>query len=69
MGKRYESKLPGINQGSKYAMQDEQKDGKAPLEKLVFNITWVRRCPLTTPISRSRPAPPGRPRVLLACSS
>ena len=51
MGKRYESKLPGINQGSKYAMQDEEKDGKAPLEKLVFNITWVRRCPLTTPVS------------------
>ena len=69
MGKRYESKLPGINQGSKYAMQDEEKDGKAPLEKLVFNITWVRRCPLTTPISRSRPAPPGRTRVLLGCSS
>ena len=70
MGKRYESKLPGINQGSKYAMQDEEKgDGKGPLEKLVFNITWVRRCPLTAPVSRSPPAPPGRPRVLLACSS
>ena len=49
-------------------MQDEEKDGKALLEKLVFNITWVRRCP-GLPHQPLAASPPGRPRVLLACSS
>ncbi len=44
VGKSYESKLPGINQGAKYVMPGEEEKEEKPLfEKLIFNGTWVRR--------------------------
>lgn len=42
VGKSYESKLPGINQGAKYVMPGEEKKDEKPLfEKLIFNGTWA----------------------------
>lgn len=41
VGKSYESKLPGINQGAKYVMPGEEEKEEKPLfEKLIFNGTW-----------------------------
>ena len=67
VGKSYESKLPGINQGAKYEPNADKSEEKPLFERLIFTGTWVRRSLIPTVIPTV--AAPGRPCVVAAIAS
>ena len=59
VGKSYESKLPGINQGAKYLPNEDKSEQKPLFERLIFTGTWVRLLPCSVGVRRTLPAQRG----------